>query len=343
MRPRLALISVLVVISLVTIAAPVLAARPSGAGGASGAAAERARILSYWTPARIANAAPRDFAFSPVRGYTLTRAPGPKAKPGPGGGAVGGASWPNGKGKIYVASGRVVFTMDGSDWICSGSVVTDSRSGYSIVLTAAHCAYDETANGAQSGFATNWMYIPQFDSSPTYTCSNTAFGCWTAQALVVHRGFATAGSFNTQATVHDWAFAVVGPGGKSGSASLEALGTFGLSTSAVSNNTTVGAFGYPAAGKYHGKDLTYCSGPIGRDPLNDNLTYRLACDMTGGSSGGPWLAPFDGSGDGGQLSSLNSYGYSGIRAMHGPVFNSETGQTFSTATSAGTTSNTIVN
>ena len=338
MRPRIALTSVLVVVSVLTLAAPVFAARPSGA------AAERARILSYWTSARIANAHPRDISFSPVRGYTVAKAPSARAKPAPpSGGSVTGASWPNGKGKIYVASGRVVFTMDGSDWICSGSVVTDSRSGVSIVLTAAHCAYDETANGSASGFATNWMYIPQFDSSPTYTCSATAFGCWTAQALVVHRGFATAGSFNTAATTHDWAFAVVGPGGKSGSASLEALGTFGLSTSAVQNNTTVGAFGYPAAGKYHGKDLTYCSGPIGRDPLNDNLTYRLACDMTGGSSGGPWLAPFDGTGNNGQLSSLNSYGYSGIRAMHGPVFNSQTAQTFSTATSTGTTSNTIVN
>ena len=337
MRPRLSFVSVLVVVSLLAFAAPVLAGRPAGAG------AERARILSYWTAARIAAAVPRDFTFDAVHGYRASKAPGPKAKPSPGGGTVTGASWPNGKGKIYTASGRVVFTMDGSDWICSGSVVTDTRSGYSIVLTAAHCAYDETADGSMNGFATNWMYIPQFDSSPTYTCGNTAFGCWTAQALVVHSGFANAGSFNTEATTHDWAFAVVGPGGKSGTASLEALGTFGLSTSAVSNNTTVGAFGYPAGGKYHGKDLTYCAGPIGRDPLNDNLTYRLACDMTGGSSGGPWLAPFNATGDAGQLSSLNSYGYSGIRAMHGPVFNSQTDQTFSTATSTATTSNKIVN
>jgi hypothetical protein len=337
MRPRVAVATILVVVGLFTLAAPVLAGRPSGAG------AERARILSYWTPARIAAAVPRDFSFDAVRGYTASRAPTPKAKPSPGDGTVTGASWPNGKGKIYTASGRVVFTMDGSDWICSGSVVTDSRSGYSIVLTAGHCAYDETADGALNGFATNWMYIPQFDSNPTYTCGNTAFGCWTAQALVVHSGFATAGGFNTAATLHDWAFAIVGPGGKSGTASLEALGTFGLRTTAVANNTTVGAFGYPAAGKYHGKDLTYCAGPVGRDPYNDNLTYRLACDMTGGSSGGPWLAPFDGTGDAGQLSSVNSYGYSGIKAMHGPVFNGDTAQTFTAASSNGTTSNTIVN
>ena len=333
---RAALATLLVVASVLTLLAPTVSARSSGG------AAERARILAYWTPARIRAAIPRDFVRT-SHGFVATQGAKPRAKPGGGGGGtVSGASWPNGKGKIYTASGRVVFTLGGTDYICSGSVVSDSRSGASIVLTAAHCAYDETAAGSQSGFATNWLYIPEFDSSPTYTCANTTYGCWTADALVVHNGFASAGSFNTQATTYDWAFAVIGSGGKTGSASLEALGTFGLNTSAVANSTAVGAFGYPAAGKYHGTDLTYCSGSVGRDPYNDNLTYRLGCDMTGGSSGGPWLAPFDGSGNNGQLSSVNSYGYSGVRAMHGPVFNSNTAATFSAAESNGTTSNTIV-
>ena len=48
-------------------------------------------------------------------------------------------------------------------------------------------------------------------------------------------------------------------------------------------------FGYPAAGKYHGYDLTYCSDQIFDDPLNSNLTFGVDCDMTGGSSGGPWF------------------------------------------------------
>ena len=47
--------------------------------------------------------------------------------------------------------------------------------------------------------------------------------------------------------------------------------------------------------------------------------------MTGGSSGGPWLwgttNPADGSG---LLSSVNSYGYSGLTYMFGPRFNGET-------------------
>ena len=60
--------------------------------------------------------------------------------------------------------------------------------------------------------------------------------------------------------------------------------------------------------------------------------------MTGGSSGGPWLSNF--SNRSGSLSSLNSYGYSGVTAMHGPKFNADTTDVYSAAKSA--TTNTIV-
>ena len=61
------------------------------------------------------------------------------------------------------ASGKVWFEMGTDAYICSGAVVHDTRSDYSLVLTAGHCAYDET----NRAFATNWMFIPQFDSNPT--------------------------------------------------------------------------------------------------------------------------------------------------------------------------------
>ena len=81
------------------------------------------------------------------------------------------------------------------------------------MLTAGHCVYDETSKA----FATDWLFIPDFDSNAnlnTSDCSQavTTYGCWTARSLVVHSGFATAGGFNTQATLHDFAFAVVGSG-----------------------------------------------------------------------------------------------------------------------------------
>jgi hypothetical protein len=320
-RSSLALLAALALIVVPAVAAP--------AGAAGNGLSARERTLAYWTPARMRAAIPRDFVKT-AHGLQ------PAARPG-GGGGVTGASWTNG-GAILKASGKVYFKLGSSAYVCSGSVATDHRSGKSLVLTAGHCAYDET-NGA---FATNWLFIPEYDTNPTLSnCQNTTYGCWTADALVVHNGFATAGGFNTQATIHDFAFAVVGAGGKSGTAQLDAtVGSFALTTSGISAGQKLYAFGYPAAGKYHGNDLVYCAGNIFTDTMNQNLTWGMPCGMTGGSSGGPWLSGFDESTGSGTLSSLNSYGYSGVKNMYGPKFNSDTADVYNAADSAN--ANTIV-
>jgi V8-like Glu-specific endopeptidase len=320
------------------LAALSLAAIPAaGSVGAAGPrVSEHDRIVAFWTPARQKSAIPRDFVRAGDKFV-------PRGKPGGGGsGGVTGASW-NGGGLILKASGKVYFVMGASAYVCSGSVVNDSRngaSGKSLVLTAGHCAYDETNHA----FATNWLFIPDYDDGPTLSnCNNTAYGCWTSEGLFVHNGFATAGGFNTQATIHDWAFAVVGNGGKAGASSpqLDAtVGSFGITYSGISSSQKLYAFGYPAAGKYHGNDLTYCAGNIITDNLNDDLTWGMACGMTGGSSGGPWLSSFTESTGIGTLSSLNSYGYSGIKNMYGPKFNSET-QAVYNAANTGTGNHTV--
>lgn len=336
MRQRI-LVLIASAMLLVLVVAPVQARGPQQS--------RHEQTIAHWTPARMAAAVPRDFVADPARGFAPTAKP-PGTPGGGGGGGDGGgdtgtttgASW-NAGGAVKERTGKVYFEMAGGAYVCSGSVASDSRSGYSLVLTAAHCAYDET-NGA---FAQNWLFIPDFDQSPTFTCSQTEYGCWTASALVVHEGYATAGGFNTQATLHDFAFAVVGPGGKSGSAQLDgAVGSFALAIPGFSaSGQTSYAFGYPAAQKYKGNDLVYCAGSIFEDPYNDELTWGLPCKMTGGSSGGPWLSSFETSTGTGALSSVNSYGYSGVSAMHGPKFNSDTADVHSAANSA-TTTNVIV-
>jgi hypothetical protein len=333
--------SAAVAATLVLAALPILASGAMAGGGADAQTArERAehnRIVSYWTPARVRAAVPRDFAFDSVRGYHIV----PNAKPGTGGGGITGASWPNGTGKVYKATGKVLFTMGGSQYVCSGTALSNTRGGTDgVVITAGHCAYDETAGA----FATNWLFVPQFDSNPTFTCANTAFGCWTAKALVVHDGFASAGGFNNQAVQYDWAFAVVGGGGKTAGANIDldtAVGNFSKTDSEMALNTVASAFGYPAAQKYHGNDLVYCQGPTTRDANPGTNNYKLACGMTGGSSGGPWFSGFDATGNAGVIRSLNSYGYSGQSYMYGPIFNGNTTTTSNAANSVG--ANTIVN
>jgi V8-like Glu-specific endopeptidase len=327
---RTRLSAAVAVAALLALVAFPLVATP--VAGRDSARARHDAVVAHWTEARLRAARPRDLHVTHGTARGHLKHPGSK----PSGSTVTGASWTQG-GAILHASGKVYFEMAGSAWVCSGTAANDARTGYSLVLTAGHCAYDET-NGA---FATNWLFIPEFDSAPTFNCASTAWGCWTAQALVVDSGYAGAGSFNTQASVNDFAFAVVGPGGKSGGAQLDStVGSLAVAFGGVTSGSTLYAFGYPAAGKYHGNDLTYCAGPISPDPYNANLTWGMSCDMTGGSSGGPWLAGFDPATGRGTMSSLNSYGYSGIKAMYGPKFNASTQSVYDAAN--GATANTIV-
>jgi V8-like Glu-specific endopeptidase len=322
-------LSFAVALAIVALAAAPVNAAP---GASAEARAEHQRIVAFWTPARMKAAIPRQ-----VERAAPARLPMAKpAKPGDGGTAtVTGASWTKG-GLVRKAVGKVFFDLSGTLYTCSGSVTEDTRSGYSLVLTAAHCAYDE----AKDVFATKWMFIPDYETAPTRTCDKTKYGCWTAEALVVHEGWASEEGFTSKATQHDFAFAVVRPGGKSETDQLqldETVGFFPIASDAVmTKDTPAYAFGYPAAGKYNGTKLIYCAGPVGFDAWNDEKTYSLGCDMTGGSSGGPWFHDFKEGDTGwsGTQISLNSYGYSRVKAMYGPMFGSPTQAVYDAADSA---------
>jgi hypothetical protein len=233
-------------------------------------------------------------------------------------------------------TGKVLFTMGGKQYVCSGSVAEDGggkadQNGNALVLTAGHCVWDQAAGE----FATNWMFLPDFDSAPTYTCGASAYGCWTATSLVADTGFTSETQFNATAIPHDFAFAVVGPGGLGGDSELDSTmgGEYPVGTS-TSSPGSVTAFGYPQARPYDGSDLVYCDGTPFADSGLSNLTWGLGCTMTGGASGGPWLSGVQWDGAGGTLVSLNSYKYQGRRGsayMYGPKFNDDTAAVWTVA------------
>ena len=77
------------------------------------------------------------------------RAPGGvKGPPGRGGGTDDGTvtfgQWDLGD-QVLRSSGRILFEMGDGWYVCSGTAVTDSTTGRSVVLTAAHCIYDDVA------------------------------------------------------------------------------------------------------------------------------------------------------------------------------------------------------
>ena len=278
--------------------------------------------VKYWTFERIKNAMTRDFFYNQSTSLFDRSSRKPSS-------AVSlGLPWTKG-GEVAEATGKVFFTMGSSDYVCSGSVVTDTRASRSLVLTAAHCAYDET----NLRFARNWIFVPAYSDSPApfdangEFCASTKYGCWHASALVVSQTYASAGGFNTTAAIHDYAFAVLGNGGKELDTVDNVVGSQDAAYSAYSSPADAWLFGYPAARQFKGSTLTYCRGELGFDGYSEDSTYRVACKMTGGSSGGPWLSPFASSGDftgTGIVFSLNSYGYVGVAAMYGPKLNAET-------------------
>lgn len=301
---RRSLLAVIAVVALALALAAPAGARSSKAGsaGADASAAEHRRIVDYWTAERRASAKPRDIILP------LGSKAQPNAKPVKGsGGDVIGASWTAG-GSVSVTTGKVFFTLNGSRYVCSGSSVASQTD--SLVLTAGHCAH---GGGASGSYATDWIFYPRYKSG-----ADPVLGAWTASKLVATQDWVT----RDNAFENDVAFAKVGNGTATTlEAALAAEGgtTPGINFIRPTSGSKVHAFGYPAAGKYNGQTLIYCSGGVtigydGRD------TQSIPCDMTGGSSGGPWYQQFASNGASGYLNSVNSYGYSSIKnRMFGPI------------------------
>ncbi len=295
-------------------------AAPGGVGAVASATGQsHAAVVAYWTPARVASAVPADLSVDALGRRVETGKPGGsggKGKPGGGGSGGGttsvtGASW-NAGGAVLKTTGKVLFTMGASNYVCSGSVVQDGVAGRALVLTAGHCVYDDV----KDAFATNWMFVPEFDTAPTFTCDSTAYGCWTASALVTTSQWA-ASDFN-----HDIGFAVMGAGGKASSQLDDVVGAQAIAFN-TAHPTQVFAFGYPAATPYTGNDLVYCSGTDSADVWGGSTDFSLSCSLNGGSSGGPWFRDFNAATGVGTLTSVNSFTYRGLKnRMFGPYLGS---------------------
>ena len=98
------------------------------------------------------------------------------------------SDWSNG-GTIQSAIGHILLKFGyGERYFCTGSVVKDDVTGRSIVLTAAHCAYDDV----QKKFATKAIFIPDQASTTgshsDFNCSNDRYGCWYLSFAVVEKG-----------------------------------------------------------------------------------------------------------------------------------------------------------
>lgn len=167
--------------------------------------------------------------------------------------------------------GKVFFTnADGQDFVCSGTAVASLNQ--SVVDTAGHCLY---WNGA---WVQNLIFCPLYDNG------NTPYGCWAARALEVPSDWIDTRPHDYH---HDMGMAIVSP--NSEGALTDIVGGAGWAYNQPVK-TPFSAYGYPAGHPFDGQTRQSCensSGKVWRQ--GGGTVVSIPCNMTGGSSGGPWF------------------------------------------------------
>lgn len=240
--------------------------------------------------------------------------------PGTGGDVVTNAAWSAG-GEVQAAAGRIYFEMPsrGNRWsgyVCSGTVVTDATDARSVILTAAHCVYDD----ANKTFARNVLFIPDQAASGTATdrdCTNDLYGCWAPAFGVVDDEWTT--RVFPDNIPWDYGFYVAADSGAhTGDTAINpaldvAVGSLPASFTAPVAGDVTHALGYSYSDD---PEFMYCAeAMVDFDPAN---WWLANCGLSGGSSGGPWVQPMDATVGSGPIISVNSWGYSNQPGMAGP-------------------------
>jgi len=191
----------------------------------------------------------------------------------------------------YKAAGKLFFTEPGvGDFQCSASVIK-SR----VIVTAGHCVFDPVAKN----FFTNWVFIPAYDGglanpAGSETSPQRPFGTWVWQSVSVSATWNNTGG--ALPNNGDFGLLVLQDQSFSGAAPVNVKTKVGASFTAVANNlanTHVTMLGYPC-------NFNSCN-IMQRNDSSDhrvgstaagNNAFEYGSDMTGGSSGGPWVQNF---------------------------------------------------
>ena len=278
-----------------------------------------------WSWAVIAKdaAKPSNTSTSPTVHFTVDTSGGGGGGGG-GEGSVPNAEW-TGDGVVQEAVGRIYFEMPSNarrtrwaGYVCSGTVTNDATTGRSVIVTAAHCVYDD----ANKAFARNVLFIPnQADTTGTGTdlnCANDPLGCWAPDFGVVDVNW-TNRTFPDN-VAWDYAYYTVSDADGYSPGIVDAGSTLDAAVLAMDVSFTVPAVGdlTHALGYSYDVDpqFMYCADPV--ENMDAANWWLPNCGLSGGSSGGPWSQPFNLGTGNGPIMSVNSWGYTGSPGMAGP-------------------------
>lgn len=199
-------------------------------------------------------------------------------------------------------SGKVFFDGPEGSMVCSATVVKDpAHPGKSnLVWTAGHCVHA----GKAGGWYRNIAFVPSYNNAgkPSAQLKGAPreqvapFGVWWSDwAQTSDQWIATGGPTGGAGAPYDFAVLHVTPEKGSGKSLEETVGSalpVEFNAPAVPKVASLTATGYPAAAPFDGQKAFQCTDRPGRLTLkaNEPVMYRIGCTMTGGASGGGWVA-----------------------------------------------------
>lgn len=170
----------------------------------------------------------------------------------------------------YSTVGKLFFTQYGTNYVCSGAMI----KGHAF-WTAGHCAH--AGNGSSGGWSYNAVFVPQYyyGSAPLGYCYVQN---WWTTGDWYYNG-------NPNGLDHDYA-------GGNVSCNISNIASYtgylGLAWNQGYGKTWT-ALGYPQAYPFNGATMWGCTSALAAYGFGSPTTFGIWCNMTGGSSGGPWL------------------------------------------------------
>lgn len=287
--------------------------------GATLSSSQAAAIEEYWTPERMAGANPRTATEvvddADAGSQEASEAPGPPGgAPGwaPGSGAQpdtsanselgsGDGALPQhgtkptnpkdgpygpfqrwtwfGRYLSYPTStiGKLFFTIpsgpEAGNYVCSASVIHRST-----VMTAGHCNSD-----GDGVFATNRLFCPSYNAGGV----NPERGCWSAVNSKTSSGWHSSGDPD-----YDYACLIMALQGDTINDKIgNVTGWLGRAWNFSATQMEM-QFGYPAGSPFPGFHIIAVASPEWYEHdfrSGDQVSKLTGNDMTGGSSGGPWI------------------------------------------------------
>ncbi|HWI42848.1 MAG TPA: hypothetical protein VNS81_04475 [Nocardioides sp.] len=229
--------------------------------------ADAADVRAYWTPQRMEAAIPLglDPAGEHTTGQASTTRPRAAART-----AARSTPTPRSVGKLF-------FSVDGGDAVCSASAV--NTPGRDVIITAGHCAHDGGPTCGLLG-CTPGKYYSNFLFVPRYANGAGPDGSWVGSRAITHQQWIDSGD-----STYDQALIEVLP--NRGRRLVDVVGGNGIAWNYPVRESGIAIWGWPAEAPYDGETVRSCYGST--DSFEGSADAGMSCPLTGGASGGPWF------------------------------------------------------